>query len=352
MFEQRYKDTFSLLRAPDALKQEVLNMQNNHKTTRRTWRMALILAAVLLLTVSSLAAAWRLWQPKMAELFGASPAAQEALLDSGVTQVLGLSDTDNGITITAEQIIGDENGFFVLFRIDSQDPALLNYMVHPDLQAELDEDIAGSVYGTHRRYVREGQQVWDEEAGHFASMTPMYFYWQAHVEEGVDLTGRTVTFTVEEFDDFTTDGNGVPVWSGHLELTIPLDYRASDTTRYYTADAWVDTLQGSAHITGVEITPISLVLCYEGEASQQLFLGVSALRLADGTAVEITKNGGCAFSLEDGAWRYIIESRTALVFDAEPTELVLAVDTEGEPVGEGGWAIRETTQVVIPLTGR
>ena len=349
MFEQRYQDTFSRLRAPDALKQEVLNMQNNHKTTGHPRRIALALAAAMLLTVTGLAATWRLWQPKMAELFGASAEAQEALLDRGVTQVLGLSDSDNGITITAEQIIGDENGFFVLFRIDSEDPELLNYMVQPDLRAELDDDIADSVYGTHRRYIRGGQQVWDEEAGHFASMTPMYFYWQAHGEEGVDLTGHTVTFTVEEFDDFTTNGKGVPVWSGHLELTIPLDYQALDTTMYYLADTWVDTPEGPLHITGVEITPISVVVCYEGEASQQLFLTASALGLADGTAVEVVTNGGCAFSLEEGAWRYIMESRTALVFASEPVDLVLTVASDGDPVGNGGWQIKETTEYVIPL---
>ena len=351
MFEQMYHETFAHVQAPAELKQEVLAMANwneQKRPVRRSRRLALILAAAVLLTVSGLAATWRLWQPKMAELFRAGPETQQELLDSGTTQVLGLSDSDNGVTLTAEQIIGDDNGFFILFRIDSDDPELLNYMVNPRLEVTYNQGLEDLMYSSNWRYVREGQQVWDEETGGFVPMTPMYFYWQGHVRDGADLAGRTITFTIDELADYLTDGNGVRVWNGHLELTLPLDYEPADTL-VLDADARVDTCQGQVHIIGVEFTPISVVLCFEAQAQTDL-LDVKALTLADGSVVELISSSGTAYRLEDGAYRQLFDLKTALVLEDAPVSLTLEAVTGAEELPNDGWLVTETTQCVVPLT--
>lgn len=87
--------------------QEVTNVK---KIKSRTVRAALIAAAVVvLLTGTVLAASYKLWSPGLVNWFGADEAAQEALLDSGMTSLIyGEPVTlENGLTLEVQQVLCD-----------------------------------------------------------------------------------------------------------------------------------------------------------------------------------------------------------------------------------------------------
>ena len=99
--------------------QEIPDMKKNPS---RTLRIVLIAAAVFVLLAGTvLAATYKFWSPGLASHFGADEAAQEALLDSGRTQLTGGQNAtqDNGLRLTLEQVLCDGTQTTLSIRWDS-----------------------------------------------------------------------------------------------------------------------------------------------------------------------------------------------------------------------------------------
>ena len=96
--------------------QEVPDMKNSNS---RIVRITLIAAIVVVLLAGTvLAATYKLWSPGLSSWFGADEAAQDALLDSGMTSLIYGEPValENGLTIQVQQVLCDGSGIYVTAR--------------------------------------------------------------------------------------------------------------------------------------------------------------------------------------------------------------------------------------------
>lgn len=101
----------------DALILEAKQPPKPRHSIRPVW----IAAAILALVTVAVAAAARLWSPGLANRLGAATAAQEALLDSGMTSLIDgrTVTTENGLQLTLEQVLSDGQEITISVRYDA-----------------------------------------------------------------------------------------------------------------------------------------------------------------------------------------------------------------------------------------
>lgn len=216
-------------------------------------RIMLIAAAVVVLLAGTALAISELWAPKLAALFGADEKQQE-LLDVGFVQNIGVSDSDNGVTITAEQLIGDANGVYILYSIKADDPKLLSAWTFPHYKLTLD----GESRGKGCRDWADPGNLHDVEQRRDADGT-LYFYDLLMTDPGESFSGKQAYVHVDYIDDMATDQDIFPViWEGDIELSWEINYVPSEVRTYeiHQNVVWNDsTIQiESANISSIGIT--------------------------------------------------------------------------------------------------
>ena len=127
--EKLYQEMFDEVRASDKLRQEVMNMTNTERTEKRRSHLpkAAVVAAVIavMMTGTALAVAvafpgsllgW--FEQQWQEISGSSmPEAQAALIDS-LTQPVGVSDTQNGVTVTLDSITVGDSALWLMLKAE------------------------------------------------------------------------------------------------------------------------------------------------------------------------------------------------------------------------------------------
>lgn len=127
--DKRYQEMLNEVRASDKLRQEVMNVQNMERTEkiRRHLPKAAFIAAVIavMMTGTALAVAvvfpgsllgW--FEQQWQELSGnAMPEAQAELIES-LTQPIGVSDTQNGVTVTVDSITVGDSALWLMLKAE------------------------------------------------------------------------------------------------------------------------------------------------------------------------------------------------------------------------------------------
>lgn len=95
------------------------------KRKLRTRTMALLAAALVVVLVSTVAAAELFrWNEKAGEIFEAEPEIQSKLVMEEIAVEEHQSVADNGLTVTAVQTIQDSNCFYALFEVKAEDAGI------------------------------------------------------------------------------------------------------------------------------------------------------------------------------------------------------------------------------------
>lgn len=129
----RYRELFDNVRASETLKMEVRNMTNqtqNKKERRKIPAMAILAAALTLaLMGTALAEAFlpgtlrgwfsRQWE----ESTGREPDAEQVVSVERLTQSVGVSDTDSGVTVTLDSITLGNSSLWMMLKLDGDIPA-------------------------------------------------------------------------------------------------------------------------------------------------------------------------------------------------------------------------------------
>lgn len=125
---KRYQEMLDEVRASDKLRQEVMNMPNLERTKKRRHLpkgvfIAAVIAVMMTGTALAVAAAFpgsllgwfeQQWQ----ELSGnAMPEAQAELIES-LTQPVGISDTQNGVTVTVDSITVGDSALWLMLKAE------------------------------------------------------------------------------------------------------------------------------------------------------------------------------------------------------------------------------------------
>lgn len=267
-------------------KNDLHNIKRNRKT------MLLVAAAVLMLAGLTVSAGAK-WSVVMSKKWQAEESLKEQLQDEGAVSYAMQSQTQNGVTITAEQSIADHYSVFLAFRVEG---FLLEEGLTPDFEAlQVTVDgVDGVNYSAG--FLDEPMILEDGGMSYWISMTEAERGWALGKDIHVELTNlRGCKDDTGEADE---DSRVYGTW--HFDWNL----QGTDSMR-----EWTGTMplgDSGAVICLVELSPISGYVEYDWPRQRETRQAVGA----NGEPVEISRlvraPRMCGVRLEDGTeYRYL-----------------------------------------------
>ncbi len=251
--KERFDRTFLKMHASEDTMKEVYSVLERKESRAYSKRIILIAAAVvaiMALSVTAFAAhSW--WSPFLAEAFGVNEAQQSELLGLGVTSFVGRSTESNGITMTAEQVLGDEYGCYVLIRLVTDDPEIFSHKASPRIEIYLDNDTNKQILETWS---------WTDWTLENDSATMYIGCWTS------GKSGHGVTVTLTGLMG-SSEQNYSNVWEGCANLSWNLTFN-DDTTERYSVVSDKSTVNGPT-IAYICLTPVNVCVYYDAESVRE-----------------------------------------------------------------------------------
>lgn len=213
-----------------------LNHKKGYKPSKKKY---IVVALAACLGLSAVICATTInWNNKLARYFNeeSSDKQQEA-------QVVNIdqSDTENGLTISTVQLIGDQNGFSILLKIkgDSTISGMAQF-----------ESIAADIEGDADYTIGDLNAVGCEEEGD---------YYILNVRTPQDLKGKKIKLKFYNYGSYDSDsGEFITTIKGKWSLEWNLDYVNSATT--IPVNKEISLYGGTAVFDSVSISPISVAV--------------------------------------------------------------------------------------------
>ena len=227
-------------------------------------RFTIALAAIITgLGVTTAAAAYVLhWNSKLVEKFGVNEQQQSRLVENGALAFADQTVTENGLTITAIQTLGDKNGVYVLFDVKAPEGIVLT---KDGSGISTDVNIEGAKHTSWN-----AQFVSDNEKTVFPSGASNERYYELWVDntEGEDWNGKTITVEFSNLRDLNKGANDNIVVTGKWNLSWKLSYMSQtqtyDINRTYMVNGY------EVVVKSVEISPLSMTLKLSGSGLERL----------------------------------------------------------------------------------
>ena len=283
--------------------------QQSH-TRRPIRRTALIAAAAVLVLAVGTAGATGILKSAgeaFAPIFGAS-AAQTEIIDK-IGYPVGASDTDNGVTVTADAVMGDAYNAVIVYTISRDDGTRL-----------LPEDITGEMLLVHGNGTDLSILGGSHGSSYFVVEDPAASSIQMVETISSDVPINDCTATAE-FDNICRwdeeSGESVPVLEGHWKFRFDVQYEDASRTlgsgESFTQDGMTFT------IDSITLSPVAYKVDYTVDSevvwsnsgsgrqseedrltTQRYFENVEILlTLTDGTVIDLSNAGG-SIGPEDG----------------------------------------------------
>jgi len=268
---------------------QIINETGRKKVVKK--RFPIILAAVIAaLGVTATATYVIQWNSKVAERFGANEQQQNQLAADGAVGSVNQTVTENGLTVTALQTLGDKNGVYVLFDVKAPEGIALT------------KD--GSGIGTDVKIEGVNHVTWsaqfviDNEKSVSSSGTAnerCYELWLDNTQ-GENWNGKTITVEFADLRDLNKGPDDNIVVTGKWNLSWKLSYmdqmQTYDINKTYTVNGH------EVVVKSIEISPLSMTLKLSGSGLEQLVAN-SDLNEAGGLcSVSLTKKDGT--TVEEG----------------------------------------------------
>lgn len=289
-----YKEMFDNLPASDRLRQEVLNMTTKERTTKRVSRLPKVTAiaaitAVLLVGTAFAANLFGIrdmfavqWQEETGHEISVD---QLGLIDQ-LTQEIGASDTNNGITVTVDSVTRGEGILWMLLRIDGEVPVTEDANLYADVNMTFSPEIetAGFAYSIEDAAVRED-----------GSLMALVRYVPPLTGEDTLLGSHDVTLCLKDLH-----WNGELAAEGNWEIEFSLDaMKAADALALeepvvVRGISLTDPEPVDVEYYDIRITPTEIWLHTDAPLGDEIMvLGEWGLLMEDGS--EIIHNGGATY---------------------------------------------------------
>lgn len=297
---------------------EVLIMSERRPGRRRTRRWPRVAAGLALALVlggggTVAVAAGVLPNPAdvLSDVFGGAPAQTELLNEVG--RPIGASATSNGVTVTAEAVVGDRSNFTVVYDVEFDDPSVLEGI-------EPGEDGTLPLVAEATRYVDGvnggggGSWFFDADPGDGTiqyAETMGFTTWN-----GAGIIGRTMRFWMSEIRAYDAEGGYTTLVTGDWGLKFEMNYvdttvdlPAGQETTWQGADVTIDAVTVSSVGVTVDYTIERQIgdlgpsgrLSDEAQAKQDAVLGLPVtVTFADGTTFDATNANTHAEEQNDG----------------------------------------------------
>lgn len=338
---KRYHDTMDQLRFTPEQKEDMVDrlMAAEAAAPRRVLplrRLAAVgVAAALVLSLGAAGATGALGDVGAAfsAIFGSS--AQTEVIDR-IGYPVGASDTDNGITITADAIVGDTYSYAVVYTIQREDGKAL---VNDDVLARVSNPSTGALPlafqfhditplgytgGSHAR-----SWFYDADSADNAIQFVELRTQSAPIEPGeVTVQLRDLEVYNEDYTARTTLAKGS--WTLKFQMDFENSSRVLPCGQTFRLDG------AEAVLNTVTLSPLSIqvdyTVCGEGDPSLDWIEPLSlSLTYTDGTTLDLSHAGGTSAYGEDA-----VNCQKSIIFDQ-----ILALDEV---------AFVTVGDVVIPVT--
>ena len=247
----------------------------------------------------------------LSDVFGGAPAETELLNDVG--RPIGASATSNGVTVTAEAVVGDRSNYAVAYSIEFEDPSVLEGV-------ELHEGNTLTYVGN--AFLRVDGAMSGGGFAHLYDADPTDNTLQLVQVMGVQtwndagILGRTARFSMSKLEIFTDEGEIETLAAGDWNFKFEMNYvdttvdlPAGQSTTWQGSDVTIDAVSVSSLGVTVDYTIDRQTpdLALPGEASdealaeQAAVLGLPVVvTFADGTTFDATDANGGSTKQGDG----------------------------------------------------
>lgn len=331
---------------------QVLRMPRHHR--HHGWARIAAVAAALAIAVGGgtvAVAAGVLPAPSQvfADVFGTAP-AQTEIIDK-IGRPIGASATSNGVTITAQAVIGDANGCTVVFDITRDDgqPFDVTGLMMGRASENTDDKILALMFSSDdvtidgATSIAGSSFIYNPDVS--SNTTLRYVRQFDHVDFGSasSLNGQTCHVHLSDIESFAPEEyrahvkSGENLASGTWDLTFELNYE--DATVNLAAGQTTTFAGNDATIDKVQVSPIGVTVDYTvayqanlqgwegGEESPQVsaeFEKIFGLPItvtfADGTTEDATRGG--ATSSENANGTTSVSSSYTFTQLREPSDIV------------------------------
>ena len=276
---------------------QIFNKNKGKKVMKK--KFPIVLAAVIAaLGVTAAIAAYTVqWDDKLAERCGGNEQQQKQLAENGAVADPGQRVTENDVTISAVQTLGDKHGVYILFRVKAPDGVVLpkdESGISAYVQIEgVDNHPNDKMYdGEHIGWFSQ----WADSEGGAASAdyskapNERAFELWLNNDSGMDLNGKTIQVNFDGFHGVNREtGENVKV-KGSWKLSWALSYMDQmeevDLNQTYTVNGQEITVKS------VQISPLSMTLKLSGNGLERL-ISDSDLNEAGGLcSVSLIKKDG------------------------------------------------------------
>lgn len=297
---------------------EVLTMSERCPRRRRTRRWARVAAGLALALVlggggTVAVAAGVLPNPAdvLSDVFGGAPAQTELLNEVG--RPIGASATSNGVTVTAEAVVGDRSNFTVVYDVEFDDPFVLEG-IEPGENGTLRLVAKTTRYVDGVKGGGGGSWFFDADPGDGTiqyAETMGFTTWN-----GAGIIGRTMRFSMSEIRTYDAEGGYTTLATGNWSLKFEMNYvdttvdlPAGQETTWQGADVTIDAVAVSSVGVTVDYTIERQIgdlgpsgrLSDEAQAKQDAVLGLPVtVTFADGTTFDATNANTHSEEQNDG----------------------------------------------------
>ncbi len=248
----------------------------------------------------------------LSDVFGAAPAQTELLNDVG--RPIGASATSNGVTVTAEAVVGDRSNFTVVYDVEFDDPSALEG-IEPGEDGTLPLVAEATLYVDGVNGGGGGSWFFDADPGDGTiqyAETMGFSTWN-----GAGIIGRTMRFWMSEIRAYDAEGGYTTLVTGNWSLKFEMNYvdttvdlPAGQETTWQGAGVTVDAVAVSSVGVTVDYTIDRQIgdlgpsgqLSDEAEAKMEAVTGLPVtVTFADGTTFDATNANAHAEEQNDGS---------------------------------------------------
>lgn len=212
------------------------------------------------------------------------PTADTEIIDQ-IGRPIGASDTSNGVTITADAIIGDKYHYAVTYSIVKDDGTPFDIDLSktvgdgllPLTFAEEDTTLSGYFGGTHG-----GSYFYDADPN-----DPVIQYVETREVSDGDVQGRTIKAKFSDLCVFDEDMNRTVVAEGDWSFKFNLDFE--DTSVQLPAGQVIDLNGMKATINEITLSPIALLVDYTVDSEVQWDENAQSGQMSDHDSAQIGK---------------------------------------------------------------
>lgn len=265
---------------------QIINKTGRKKSMKK--RFLIVLAAVIaVFSVTAAAAHIIQWNSKLAQRFEANEQQQNRLVSNGAMADVNQTVTENGVTISAVQTLGDKNGVYVLFDIKAPEGIVLT-------KDGSGISMAVDIEGVHN-VSNSSQWMLDSEKPVSSSGGANECYYELWLNNsaGENWNGKTITVEFTDLRDLNKGPDNNIIVPGKWRLSWTLSY--SEHIQTFDINKTYEVNGNEVLVKSVSLSPLTMTLELDGSGLDQLVANSDLKEAGNLCTLSLLKKDGTTF---------------------------------------------------------